>query len=845
MSNIKINDIPQRVQYSASLNQTQFTVPFPFFENNFIVAWQDGIQIFQGAAPGQYLLTGVGAPSGGLLTLNTPALLGSIITIQGVMPIDRTSIYSATISNLTGSDLNGDFNREVVMMKQIETTQSLLQTQYAPWAIVSQDPNVTTDRYLPILNPLYLWRKNAVGDAIEQIKTPAAGGLAPDNGTYLLQTADADLPDAVPLNQFNSGFFVNQAGIGLVGMRVFEPTINQTTITNTNGLTGNPRFGIADNVVLPGTAGMGIPAGTTLERVTPIAPSIGFRFNTDTETIEGFINGSWVQIPSANAVLFLPLVGGTMSGNINMNFFELQNSELLNASLNSSLDANNNEIINIPTPLNPLDAANKAYVDAVALGLYFLPPAKAAATGNFSATYNNGTAGVGATLTASITGAASLDGVPLFLNDIVLFAKQSSSPQNGIYFVSQVGGVGIPAIYTRVTYYDKVDDIDPGDYLLVINGVTLAGSQWMQTAVVNTIGTDPISFTMLAGTTAPAGSSFAVQFNNSGAFGGSANFTANSLGEVFINGMLDVDNINFNGNTIQASNANGGLVFLPNGTGTFGFGSTTPRGYFDILGTTFVSSGNTNTTMKSWVQSIVCETNTNGVFSYINPVASAGVNLLNIGGGFSGNKASTSIVFYAAPDVTTNVGSNIADITSAGIRFGAANSRITTILNDGTLTANSPTALATQQSIKTYVDAQVAAAASFPSGTRMLFQQTTAPTGWTKDTTAAIDNGSLRTTTGTVSTGGTVNFTTAFASQAVSGTNSATTLTASQIPAHTHPIAAVVAGQVGGGGTIFGSSIAVDTAANIGGGGSHTHVLTGTAINLAVKYYDVIIAQKN
>jgi hypothetical protein len=56
----------------------------------------------------------------------------------------------------------------------------------------------------------------------------------------------------------------------------------------------------------------------------------------------------------------------------------------------------------------------------------------------------------------------------------------------------------------------------------------------------------------------------------------------------------------------------------------------------------------------------------------------------------------------------------------------------------------------------------------FPSGTRLLFQQTAAPTGWTKDT--AYNNYALRITSGNVTTGGSVGFTTAFASQAVSGT---------------------------------------------------------------------------
>lgn len=50
----------------------------------------------------------------------------------------------------------------------------------------------------------------------------------------------------------------------------------------------------------------------------------------------------------------------------------------------------------------------------------------------------------------------------------------------------------------------------------------------------------------------------------------------------------------------------------------------------------------------------------------------------------------------------------------------------------------------------------------FPSGTRSPFNQTAAPTGWTKDTASAYNDAAIRLTTGTVSTGGTMAFSAAF-----------------------------------------------------------------------------------
>ncbi len=292
MSNIKIQDVFQRIQYSATNGQTQFSIPFPFFSNSYVTVWQDGVVITQGGGAGEYGISGAGSPSGGLITLVTPATLDSIITIEGIMPIDRTSIYSATISNLTGSDLNGDFNREVVMMKQIETTQALLQLQYAPWAIISQDPTVTKDRYIPLLPALGAWRMNAGATAIETFLTPASGTLAPGDATYILQVADADLPNAQAMGALGSGIVVSTTGTGVQLTRTITGTANQIALTFGSGIGGNPVVAIAANPILPGTEYFKPPQGTTAQR--PGSPSDGMvRYNIDLSALEVFEGSVW------------------------------------------------------------------------------------------------------------------------------------------------------------------------------------------------------------------------------------------------------------------------------------------------------------------------------------------------------------------------------------------------------------------------------------------------------------------------------------------------------------------------------------------------------------------------
>lgn len=140
---------------------------------------------------------------------------------------------------------------------------------------------------------------------------------------------------------------------------------------------------------------------------------------------------------------------------------------------------------------------------------------------------------------------------------------------------------------------------------------------------------------------------------------------------------------------------------------------------------------------------------------------------------------------------------------------------------------------------------QAAGGGGFPAGTRMAFNQTAAPTGWTKDTTAALNDSILRIVTGTAGSGGSNAFST-FNGQTSVG---ATTLAESQIPSHSH-IQRKVTGLSGtsvvtlqDGTTVNGSVSSTNTigsTASTGGGGSHTHTIT-----TAIKYNDFIIASKD
>ena len=166
----------------------------------------------------------------------------------------------------------------------------------------------------------------------------------------------------------------------------------------------------------------------------------------------------------------------------------------------ADINLNNNKITNVATPLNSTDAANKQYVDDVAQGLNIHAASYAATTANLTATYDNGTSGVGATLTNSGTQAAfSTDGLSPALNARILVKDQTNTFENGIYVLSTVGDGSTNWVLTRATDFDTAVEIAGGDFTFVDFGSTLANTGWVNIDDVTTVGTDPVVFQQFSG----------------------------------------------------------------------------------------------------------------------------------------------------------------------------------------------------------------------------------------------------------------------------------------------------------------------------------------------------------
>ena len=192
---------------------------------------------------------------------------------------------------------------------------------------------------------------------------------------------------------------------------------------------------------------------------------------------------------NANAVA---ITGGTINGTT-------VGATTAAAGTFTSVAMTTGTISTLPTSNN--DIVNKEYADSIASGLNYHQPVQYATTAVLPAyTYNNGSSGVGATITATANGALSLGGGSPTATQRVLVKDETggAAAYNGVYVVTSAGSPSLPFILTRASDYDTsgsgTNEIDQGDYMLVISG-TLASTAWVQqTALPITVGTTPLVF---------------------------------------------------------------------------------------------------------------------------------------------------------------------------------------------------------------------------------------------------------------------------------------------------------------------------------------------------------------
>ena len=210
------------------------------------------------------------------------------------------------------------------------------------------------------------------------------------------------------------------------------------------------------------------------------------------------------------------LTGKTISG-ANNTLSNIGNSSLTNSQItlgttNIALGATElapaglTSVTVTQDPVSNFQLATKQYVDTlVSSGVHFHEPVRVESPINLNATYNNGTAGVGATLTNAGTQAALvIDGVAVSVNDRVLVYEQTTQTQNGVYVVTDIGSGSTNWVLTRSDDTDTYGVVGPntlseGATFFVQQGTTGAGETYTcNTAGTIVFGTTNITFAQIS-----------------------------------------------------------------------------------------------------------------------------------------------------------------------------------------------------------------------------------------------------------------------------------------------------------------------------------------------------------
>jgi hypothetical protein len=330
------------------------------------------------------------------------------------------------------------------------------------------------------------------------------------------------------------------------GISISESVNGVLTVTNTSPSSGGTVTSVSGTAPVVSSGG-NTPAISMAQATTSVD---GYLAATDFTTFNNKGSGTVTSVSGTGTVSGLTLSGTvTSSGNLTLGgsitgfATSGANTDITSVALNTGTVAT--------APVNNTDIVNKQYADAIASGIHFHEAVSLATTAALPAnTYNNGTSGVGATLTGNANGALSVDSTLTVVAERILVKNEVAGANNGVYVVTQVGSAGTPYILTRSTDMDTVgtgvDQIDEGDFFLVTSGVANLNTAWVQqTPPPITIGTTALVFqqfaapiTYTAGTGLSESPSFTFNIANTGTAGtyGSATLipviTTNAQGQV-------------------------------------------------------------------------------------------------------------------------------------------------------------------------------------------------------------------------------------------------------------------------------------------------------------------------
>jgi hypothetical protein len=350
-------------------------------------------------------------------------------------------------------------------------------------------------------------------------------------------------------------------------------------------------------------------------------------------------------------------------------------------------------------PSSSTDIVNKSYADSIASGVNFHSACNYATTAALATnTYNNGSSGVGATLTAVAVGTLTIDSYTLVIGDVgkrLLIKNEVTQANNGVYTLTQAGTTLLPYILTRATDYDTsgagTNEVDQGDMMLVLSGTTNANTSWVQqTPLPITIGTTALVFLQFAAIqTYTAGTGLSLSTNQfsitnvgtANTYGSSTQipvFATNAQGQVTSVTNTAIGTLNQNttgsaatlttaraiyGNNFDGSAALTGVIASTyggtgNGFTKFSGATTSEKTYTLPDATTTILTTNAAVTIG---QGGTGQTTASAAFNALSPITSTGDLIIG-----NGTNSATRLAIGASTYVLTSNGTTATWAASSG-----------------------------------------------------------------------------------------------------------------------------------------------------------------------------------
>ena len=657
---------------------------------------------------------------------------GSAATVTTAAQPNITSVGTLTSLGVTGNISSGNANlgnaatanffigsgNNLSNIQGANVTGTVSAATTAGTVTTAAQPNITS---VGTLTALTVTGNVSAGNVSATTFTGALTGNATGSAATVTTAAQPNITSVGTLSSLTASGNVTGGNLVTAGKVYSSEFINGGTgIYLSAGPAGYINFFTTggDKATITDTGN--IAASNLIANSTVFATTANISGNVNAGNVSGTLltgtltTNAQPNITSVGTLTALSVTGNVAGGNLTtVGVLSVTGTGV--SSIAGNLDMTSNTIINLATPTNSTDAATKQYVDDVAQGLNVHPSCNAATTTTLASisggtiTYNNGTAGVGATLTTTGT-YTTIDGVTLSDGMRILVKNEVTTANNGIYVRTSA------TVLTRATDFDSAVEIAGGDFTFVTAGTQYNSTGWVQIDEVTTVGTDPIVWeqfsgagTYQAGTGLTlTGSTFSVNasqtqvtsvgtltgLNSSGTITAPA-FTANT-GVFTGNGSaltaLNASNVS-SGTLDQARLANASVT-LGSTALTLGSTVTTVAGLTSVTSTTFVgaltgaatTAGTVTTAAQGNITSVGTLTGlgVNGTITGVNITANTGV--------FTGNGSGLSAIAGANVTGAVSFATTANAVAGANVSGTVANATFATSAGSATTAGTVTTA---------------------------------------------------------------------------------------------------------------------------------------------------------